>query len=210
MGLWRRAESRGASWSGPRVTAVSLCFVGVAQLSLGRPQPVPFPWLSSRCPSGMSSSSFDACRRTIRATCERRGAPGLALPPSFTRVLDRPHRGPAALSASSVSTAGLVFVFSHADASVSTRDFTVRQHAHRGGRRLATAGCGLRTRRCALMGRLIRFSVPTAFSVWSTGDELLGMDGGRYLKLDDFKDQDDDFLSPKKTLRDFEGGVGTT
>lgn len=44
----------------------------------------------------------------------------------------------------------------------------------------------------------------------STGDELLGLDGGRYLKLDDFKDQDDDFLSPKKTLRDFEGGVGTT
>ncbi|XP_031711735.1 ankyrin-1 isoform X1 [Anarrhichthys ocellatus] len=42
------------------------------------------------------------------------------------------------------------------------------------------------------------------------GDELLGMDGGRYLKLDDFKDQDDDFLSPKKTLRDFEGGIGTT
>lgn len=43
-----------------------------------------------------------------------------------------------------------------------------------------------------------------------TGDELLGMDGARYLKLDDFKDQDDDFLSPKKTLRDFEGGMGTT
>ncbi|KAF3702195.1 Ankyrin-1 [Channa argus] len=42
------------------------------------------------------------------------------------------------------------------------------------------------------------------------GDELLGMDGARYLKLDDFKDQDDDFLSPKKTLRDFEGGIGTT
>ncbi|KAK5851843.1 hypothetical protein PBY51_023364 [Eleginops maclovinus] len=42
------------------------------------------------------------------------------------------------------------------------------------------------------------------------GDELLGMDGGRYLKLDDFKDQDDDFLSPKKTLRDFESGMGTT
>ncbi|XP_040012950.1 ankyrin-1 [Xiphias gladius] len=42
------------------------------------------------------------------------------------------------------------------------------------------------------------------------GDELLGMDGARYLKLDDFKDQDDDFLSPKKTLRDFEGGLGTT
>lgn len=42
------------------------------------------------------------------------------------------------------------------------------------------------------------------------GDELLGMDGARYLKLDDFKDQDDDFLSPKKTLRDFEAGMGTT
>lgn len=36
------------------------------------------------------------------------------------------------------------------------------------------------------------------------------MDGARYLKLDDFKDQDDDFLSPKKTLRDFEPGMGTT
>uniref|UniRef100_A0A087XMZ0 Ankyrin 1 n=1 Tax=Poecilia formosa TaxID=48698 RepID=A0A087XMZ0_POEFO len=44
----------------------------------------------------------------------------------------------------------------------------------------------------------------------ATGDELLGLDGARYLKLDDFKDQDDDFLSPKKTLRDFEGGTGTT
>ncbi|XP_017573588.2 ankyrin-1 isoform X4 [Pygocentrus nattereri] len=42
------------------------------------------------------------------------------------------------------------------------------------------------------------------------GDELLGMDGARYLKLDDLKDQDDDFLSPKKTLRDFESGLGTT
>ncbi|KAL2099761.1 hypothetical protein ACEWY4_004155 [Coilia grayii] len=42
------------------------------------------------------------------------------------------------------------------------------------------------------------------------GDELLGMDGARCLKLDDLKDQDDDFLSPKKTLRDFESGLGTT
>ncbi|KAJ8401997.1 hypothetical protein AAFF_G00372320 [Aldrovandia affinis] len=42
------------------------------------------------------------------------------------------------------------------------------------------------------------------------GDELLGMEGARYLKLDDLKDQDDDFLSPKKTLRDFESGLGTT
>lgn len=48
------------------------------------------------------------------------------------------------------------------------------------------------------------------FYIFTTGDELLGMDGARYLKLDDFKDQDDDFLSPKKTLRDFEGGMGTT
>lgn len=53
-------------------------------------------------------------------------------------------------------------------------------------------------------------SGPNGFPVLPTGDELLGMDGGRYLKLDDFKDQDDDFLSPKKTLRDFEGGAGTT
>ncbi|KAK3523501.1 hypothetical protein QTP70_001164 [Hemibagrus guttatus] len=42
------------------------------------------------------------------------------------------------------------------------------------------------------------------------GDELLGMDGARYLKLDDLKDQDDDFLSPKKSLREFESGMGTT
>ncbi|KAG9354021.1 hypothetical protein JZ751_012145, partial [Albula glossodonta] len=41
-------------------------------------------------------------------------------------------------------------------------------------------------------------------------EELLGMEGARYLKLDDLKDQDDDFLSPKKTLRDFESGLGTT
>ncbi|CAB1318604.1 unnamed protein product, partial [Coregonus sp. 'balchen'] len=33
---------------------------------------------------------------------------------------------------------------------------------------------------------------------------------GRTVSLDDLKDQDDDFLSPKKTLRDFEGGLGTT
>lgn len=50
----------------------------------------------------------------------------------------------------------------------------------------------------------------SCFHFGPTGDELLGMDGARYLKLDDFKDQDDDFLSPKKTLRDFEGGMGTT
>ncbi|XP_061119227.1 ankyrin-1-like isoform X1 [Conger conger] len=42
------------------------------------------------------------------------------------------------------------------------------------------------------------------------GEELLGMEGGKYLKLDDLKDQDEDFLSPKKTLREFEGGLGTT
>ncbi|XP_064163969.1 ankyrin-1 isoform X2 [Anguilla rostrata] len=42
------------------------------------------------------------------------------------------------------------------------------------------------------------------------GEELLGMEGAKYLKLDDLKDQDDDFLSPKKTLRDFESGLGTT
>ncbi|KAI4879694.1 hypothetical protein NFI96_032023 [Prochilodus magdalenae] len=51
---------------------------------------------------------------------------------------------------------------------------------------------------------------PHVCYVLCVGDELLGMDGARYLKLDDLKDQDDDFLSPKKTLRDFESGLGTT
>uniref|UniRef100_A0A665X9M5 Ankyrin 1, erythrocytic b n=1 Tax=Echeneis naucrates TaxID=173247 RepID=A0A665X9M5_ECHNA len=50
------------------------------------------------------------------------------------------------------------------------------------------------------------FHIPDLF-VLPKGDELLGMDGARYLKLDDFKDQDDDFLSPKKTLRDFEDSL---
>lgn len=53
-------------------------------------------------------------------------------------------------------------------------------------------------------------SVSVTYFVLYVGDELLGMDGARYLKLDDLKDQDDDFLSPKKTLRDFESGMGTT
>ncbi|KAJ8286759.1 hypothetical protein GJAV_G00042960 [Gymnothorax javanicus] len=42
------------------------------------------------------------------------------------------------------------------------------------------------------------------------GEELLGMEGAKYLKMDDLKDQDEDFLSPKKTLREFESGLGTT
>lgn len=57
---------------------------------------------------------------------------------------------------------------------------------------------------------LCSFSIFLTSPFWPIGDELLGMDGARYLKLDDFKDQDDDFLSPKKTLREFEGGMGTT
>ncbi|XP_066570422.1 ankyrin-1a isoform X3 [Amia ocellicauda] len=40
------------------------------------------------------------------------------------------------------------------------------------------------------------------------GEELLGVEGAKYLKLDDLKDQDEDFLSPKKSL-DFESGLGT-
>ncbi|MBN3296933.1 ANK1 protein, partial [Amia calva] len=39
-------------------------------------------------------------------------------------------------------------------------------------------------------------------------EELLGVEGAKYLKLDDLKDQDEDFLSPKKSL-DFESGLGT-
>ncbi|XP_048875819.1 ankyrin-1-like isoform X2 [Brienomyrus brachyistius] len=42
------------------------------------------------------------------------------------------------------------------------------------------------------------------------GDELPCLEGARCLKLDDLKDQDEDFLSPKKSLRDFESGQGTT
>ncbi|XP_035234414.1 ankyrin-1-like isoform X5 [Anguilla anguilla] len=40
------------------------------------------------------------------------------------------------------------------------------------------------------------------------GEELLGVEGTRYVKMDDLKDHDDDFLSPKKSL-DYESGLGT-
>ncbi|KAJ8263467.1 hypothetical protein COCON_G00159240 [Conger conger] len=40
------------------------------------------------------------------------------------------------------------------------------------------------------------------------GEELLGVEGSRYVKTDDLKDHDDDFLSPKKSL-DYESGLGT-
>ncbi|XP_059193238.1 ankyrin-1a isoform X11 [Centropristis striata] len=40
------------------------------------------------------------------------------------------------------------------------------------------------------------------------GEELLGTDGARYMKMDDMKDHDDDFLSPKKSL-EYERGLGT-
>ncbi|XP_072290299.1 ankyrin-1a isoform X5 [Eucyclogobius newberryi] len=35
------------------------------------------------------------------------------------------------------------------------------------------------------------------------GEELLGTEGARYMKTDDTKDHDDDFLSPKKSLENF-------
>ncbi|XP_069379831.1 ankyrin-1a isoform X13 [Paralichthys olivaceus] len=40
------------------------------------------------------------------------------------------------------------------------------------------------------------------------GEELLGTEGARYMKMDDMKDHDDDFLSPKKSL-EYERGLGT-
>lgn len=42
----------------------------------------------------------------------------------------------------------------------------------------------------------------------SEGEELLGTEGARYMKMDDLKDHDDDFLSPKKSL-EYERGLGT-
>nr|XP_015210193.1 PREDICTED: ankyrin-1 [Lepisosteus oculatus] len=40
------------------------------------------------------------------------------------------------------------------------------------------------------------------------GEELMGVEGAKYLKLDELKDQDEDFLSPKKSL-EYESGLGT-
>ncbi|XP_044053042.1 ankyrin-1a isoform X11 [Siniperca chuatsi] len=40
------------------------------------------------------------------------------------------------------------------------------------------------------------------------GEELLGTEGARYMRMDDMKDHDDDFLSPKKSL-EYERGLGT-
>ncbi|XP_029018000.1 ankyrin-1a isoform X3 [Betta splendens] len=40
------------------------------------------------------------------------------------------------------------------------------------------------------------------------GEEFLGTEGARYMKMDDLKDHDDDFLSPKKSL-EYERGLGT-
>lgn len=44
--------------------------------------------------------------------------------------------------------------------------------------------------------------------LFSEGEELLGTEGARYMKTDDMKDHDDDFLSPKKSL-EYERGLGT-
>ncbi|KAK0138733.1 Ankyrin-1 [Merluccius polli] len=40
------------------------------------------------------------------------------------------------------------------------------------------------------------------------GEELLGTDEARYMKMDDLKDHDDDFLSPKNSM-EYERGLGT-
>lgn len=46
------------------------------------------------------------------------------------------------------------------------------------------------------------------FGMFSEGEELLGTEGARYMKMDDMKDHDADFLSPKKSL-EYERGLGT-
>ncbi|XP_067377290.1 ankyrin-1a isoform X17 [Channa argus] len=40
------------------------------------------------------------------------------------------------------------------------------------------------------------------------GEELMGTEGARYMKIDDMKDHDDDFLFPKKSL-EYDRGLGT-
>lgn len=44
--------------------------------------------------------------------------------------------------------------------------------------------------------------------LFSEGEELLGTEGARYMKMDDLKDHDEDFLSPKKSMA-YERGLGT-
>ncbi|XP_068995299.1 ankyrin-1a isoform X2 [Embiotoca jacksoni] len=39
------------------------------------------------------------------------------------------------------------------------------------------------------------------------GEELLGTEGARYMKMDDMKDHDDDFLSPKKSLENYSPAI---
>ncbi|XP_074494047.1 ankyrin-1a isoform X4 [Sebastes fasciatus] len=39
------------------------------------------------------------------------------------------------------------------------------------------------------------------------GEELLGTEGARYMKMDDMKDHDDDFLSPKKSLDNYSPAI---
>uniref|UniRef100_A0AAQ4Q1B7 Ankyrin-1 n=1 Tax=Gasterosteus aculeatus aculeatus TaxID=481459 RepID=A0AAQ4Q1B7_GASAC len=39
------------------------------------------------------------------------------------------------------------------------------------------------------------------------GEELLGTEGARYMKMDDLKDHDDDFLSPKKSLENYSPAI---
>ncbi|XP_044053037.1 ankyrin-1a isoform X6 [Siniperca chuatsi] len=39
------------------------------------------------------------------------------------------------------------------------------------------------------------------------GEELLGTEGARYMRMDDMKDHDDDFLSPKKSLENYSPAI---
>jgi len=48
------------------------------------------------------------------------------------------------------------------------------------------------------------FSLFFSHPLIAAGEELLGNEGARYLKMDDLKDHDEDFLSPKNVL-EYEG-----
>ncbi|KAF7200299.1 transcript variant X6, partial [Nothobranchius furzeri] len=55
---------------------------------------------------------------------------------------------------------------------------------------------------------ILDVSEDEGMALFSEGEELLGTGGARYMKMDDMKDHDDDFLSPKKSL-EYERGLGT-
>lgn len=52
-----------------------------------------------------------------------------------------------------------------------------------------------------------QFSLFLHHFILTLGEELLGNERTRYMKMDDRKDHDEDFLSPKKVI-EYEAGLG--